>query len=162
MRDVQIMSPLSEEERSRRAGGACPPLRERRSPVPAGRRGESFFLIRSGSVDIVIQDANGTERHLATLGPGEYFGEMSLLTGEPRSATARVMRDLVVVVITKDHFASLLETNPGAGRPISRRRWPGARRKSTPSWRGRRARRRRSLRRNTGGASADGSASSSV
>lgn len=113
LRDVQIMSPLSEEERSRVARAAHVHRYARGEVLfRQGDAGESFFLIRSGSVDIVIQDASGTERNLATLGPGEYFGEMSLLTGEPRSATARVTRDLVVVVVTKDHFASLLEANP--------------------------------------------------
>ncbi|MBI1865944.1 MAG: cyclic nucleotide-binding domain-containing protein, partial [Nitrospirae bacterium] len=113
LRDVEIMSPLSEEERSRVARAAhVHRYAEGEVLFRQGDAGESFFLIRTGSVDIVIQDAGGMERHLATLGPGEYFGEMSLLTGEPRSATARVTRDLVVVVITKDNFASLLETNP--------------------------------------------------
>ena len=132
LRDVQIMSPLSEEERSRVARAAhVHRYASGEVLFRQGDAGESFFLIRSGSVDIVIQDASGTERHLATLGPGEYFGEMSLLTGEPRSATARVTRDLVVVVVTEGRvevverrgrhegpFRGTARDQSGAGRPV--------------------------------------------
>ena len=52
-----------------------------------GETGEEMFVIRSGSVRVYVESA-GIEKTLAVLGPGEFIGEMSLLTGSPRSATA--------------------------------------------------------------------------
>ena len=54
-----------------------------------GDPGEEMFVVRSGSVRVFVESA-GTEKTLAVLGPGEFIGEMSLLTGSPRSATAVV------------------------------------------------------------------------
>src|SRR5439155_1038095 len=56
--------------------------------VRQGDTGVGAFIIRSGKVD-VVQDRSGKETKLATLGPGEVFGEMALLDEFPRSATVR-------------------------------------------------------------------------
>jgi CRP/FNR family transcriptional regulator, cyclic AMP receptor protein len=55
----------------------------------AGDTGEEMFVIRSGSVRVYIEAA-GHEKTLAILGSGEFVGEMSLLTGKPRTANAQV------------------------------------------------------------------------
>ena len=55
----------------------------------AGDTGQEMFVIRSGAVRVYIEAA-GQEKTLAILGPGEFVGEMSLLTGKPRTANAVV------------------------------------------------------------------------
>jgi uncharacterized membrane protein len=68
----------------------------RRQPVAAnqtlfwvGDRGTDFLIIQSGEIDLCYLDDNGKEQPLATLKPGQFFGELSLLDGGPRTATAR-------------------------------------------------------------------------
>ena len=54
----------------------------------------------------------GAERSLATLGPGDYFGEMSLLTGAPRSATIRAVEETGLVILRKEALRPLLVADP--------------------------------------------------
>lgn len=63
-----------------------------------GDAGDEMFVVRTGEVRVFLE-AGGVEKTLAHLGPGEFVGEMSLLTGQPRSATAIVQKqsDLLVV-----------------------------------------------------------------
>ena len=64
-----------------------------------GDRGDRAYLIQSGNVDIVKN-----EMPLATLGPGELFGEMALIDDKPRMATAVAATDVAVVIISRDSF----------------------------------------------------------
>jgi len=57
---------------------------------------------------------------VATLGPGDFFGEMSLLTGEARSASIRVKEDAEFIVIDKESFRSTLVNNPSIAESLSR------------------------------------------
>lgn len=77
-----------------------------------GTPGEVMYLIHSGQVGIYKTVKDKDELLLAALGPGSYFGEMSLLDAQPRSATARVVQDAELVVITKKVFDQMLETDP--------------------------------------------------
>jgi CRP-like cAMP-binding protein len=77
-----------------------------------GTPGEVMYLIHSGQVGIYKTVKDKDELLLATLGPGSYFGEMSLLDAQPRSATARLIQDGELVVITKKVFEQMLETDP--------------------------------------------------
>ncbi|MCP4601551.1 MAG: Crp/Fnr family transcriptional regulator [Proteobacteria bacterium] len=63
-----------------------------------GEAGAEMFVIRTGSVRVFIE-ANGVEKTLAVLGPSEFVGEMSLLTGQPRSATAVVEEEAELLVV---------------------------------------------------------------
>ena len=79
--------------------------------VRQGDTGVGAFIIRSGKVDIV-QDRDGKEIKLATLGPGEVIGEMALLDEFPRSATARATEPTTVLGIQRWHFKGILESHP--------------------------------------------------
>ena len=61
--------------------------------VKQGSPGDAMYLIDLGKVRISITDADGHIVTLAELGPGEFFGEMSMLDSRGRSASATVMQD---------------------------------------------------------------------
>jgi CRP-like cAMP-binding protein len=79
--------------------------------VRQGDTGVGAFIIRSGKVDIV-QDRDGRETKLATLGPGDVLGEMALLDEFPRSATARAVEPTTALGIQRWHFRGILESHP--------------------------------------------------
>lgn len=81
--------------------------------------GESFFIITRGHVDVVVRRGDGQETRVATLGPDDFFGEMSALTGDPRSATIRAATAMACVEIDKQTLASLFEADPAIMEKIS-------------------------------------------
>lgn len=81
--------------------------------VREGDGGESMFVVLEGEVEVWVKMPGGGSEKVATLGVGEYFGEMSLLTGERRAATIRAAGDALVMEIGKSQLAPILEENPG-------------------------------------------------
>lgn len=77
-----------------------------------GDNGREMYIILSGLVDIVINTVEGYPLSIARLENGNFFGEMSLLEGLPRSATATALKDTMVLVITKDNFQNVINDNP--------------------------------------------------
>ena len=73
--------------------------------------GDCMYIIESGQVKVVAERAN-LEKIFGYLGPGNFFGEMALLLGERRSATARVVIDADLLVLRKNDFDELLEIHP--------------------------------------------------
>jgi CRP-like cAMP-binding protein len=71
-----------------------------------------MILIIQGRVDIVKEDNSNVQKAIATLGPGRTFGEMSLIDGEPRSASAVAATDVLLFVLSKDSFVRLTENSP--------------------------------------------------
>ncbi len=76
--------------------------------VEQGRPGEALFVLLSGAVEV---DVDGT-RVLARLGPGEVFGEMSLLSGHPTGARVRTLRSAYVLRLARERFRALAEQAP--------------------------------------------------
>lgn len=76
-----------------------------------GRQGEEMFIIEDGEVEIVKRHGP-VERTISTLGPGDFFGEMSLLEGQPRVATARAKTAAKLLPIDASTFDQLLRENP--------------------------------------------------
>jgi CRP-like cAMP-binding protein len=88
--------------------------------VPAGQEmthtgaaGDAFFVIIDGTV--AVETPAGTRRRLQ---PGEFFGEMSLIDGEPRSATITAITDLRLLVVDRLHFWRVLDEMPDLTRRI--------------------------------------------
>ena len=79
--------------------------------VRQGDEGQSMFLVMSGAVSVVVEPGR---REVARIERGGYFGEMSLLTGDPRSATVLAIGDVVVVEIGVDLFRRLGTLHPEA------------------------------------------------
>ena len=71
--------------------------------IEEGKRGREFFILVEGAVDI-----SRDGRKLGTMGPGDFFGEISLLTDSPRSATVTATSLVRVLVITGQAFQRLL------------------------------------------------------
>lgn len=71
-----------------------------------------FFLIESGRVRAVSETTSGDEVVLVTLGPDEYFGELSILTDAPRSVTIRAAEETRLLVLPGDLFRSVATRNP--------------------------------------------------
>lgn len=71
-----------------------------------GELGESLFVIISGDIEVVRRDGHGDARVIATLGPPEFFGEMSLLDKEYRSATVRAKTDAELLQLTAGDLTS--------------------------------------------------------
>jgi small-conductance mechanosensitive channel/CRP-like cAMP-binding protein len=86
--------------------------------IEQGDHGESMFMLLQGEADVFVS-ANGSKSHVATLKSGDYFGEMSLLTGEPRSATVRATRDCEILEIEKETFAEILHENEALVQKLS-------------------------------------------
>jgi small-conductance mechanosensitive channel/CRP-like cAMP-binding protein len=80
--------------------------------VRQGDQGDSLYIIRTGSCGVYVKKTEKQENKIATINSGEFFGEMSLLTGEPITATVRAMEDTTVIVIDKANFAIILNDNP--------------------------------------------------
>jgi small-conductance mechanosensitive channel/CRP-like cAMP-binding protein len=80
--------------------------------IRQGENGDSMFIVVQGEANIVAE-RNGQRQHLANATAGDCFGEMSLLTGELRSATVIAHSDCEVVEIGKTVLAQSLKENPG-------------------------------------------------
>jgi len=75
-----------------------------------------LYVVRSGRVQALEINEEGAETSLGEYLPGDYFGEMSLLTGEPSAVTTRAMEKTEVLVLFKMHFDEVLRDNPSLNR----------------------------------------------
>src|SRR6185295_17969555 len=78
-----------------------------------GDPGDALFVIVSGEVKITLPAETGDEAILATLRPGDVFGELALLDGAPRSASASALTPTEAVVLPRDRFRELIATETG-------------------------------------------------
>ena len=76
--------------------------------------GHSLFIVARGSVRIYVPSTQGADLTLAVLGPGHFFGDLSLLDGRPRSASAAALGDTNVVILERSDFVAVIRTRPAA------------------------------------------------
>lgn len=74
--------------------------------------GDSLFVVRDGRVKVVLIGEDGREVILGVLGPGEYFGELSLIDDRPRSAHVIAMEDSNLLVLRREDFRRRVESSP--------------------------------------------------
>jgi len=93
--------------------------------VPAGTRivsqGEApeyFYVIQSGRVRVFRETEDRIRTDLTELGGGSYFGEVALVTGQPRTASVEAAEDSLLIKVSKDEFDRLLDQNPQLARHI--------------------------------------------
>lgn len=85
----------------------------------AGDPGDSLFIVASGSVKITVTAEDGAEPAiLTTIGAGGFFGELALLDGAPRSATAAAVDAVETLVLRRDAFDRLVDTEVGLRRTL--------------------------------------------
>jgi len=121
LRRVGLLAALDDVSRRRLASVA----REQtfaagESIIRQGEAGSSLFVIEEGRVAVSVLDGGGTAAPLAELGPGDFFGEMSLLTGEPRSATVTAVVETRIVSIDKEAFRPCLAAEPRLAESLER------------------------------------------
>ncbi len=75
-----------------------------------GETGSQMFVLQSGRVRLT-RVVRGAEQVLADLGPGEFFGEMSILNDKPRSATAVVLEDAKLLILDPKTFEAMIKAN---------------------------------------------------
>ena len=84
-----------------------------------GEPGETMYVIRRGTVEVLAHGADGSDRHIANLGSSHVIGEAALLTGEPRNATIRALTDVEVIEVSREGFTHLFKQNPNTAKAIS-------------------------------------------
>ena len=78
-----------------------------------GDAGREFMIIASGNASVRRKG-----RKIASLGPGDFFGELALLAGVPRTATVIAESDMVVEALNRAEFATLLDESPSIARKV--------------------------------------------
>jgi len=74
--------------------------------------GSALYILKSGLVKVTIEDQNGDEMILRMLYPTDFFGDMSLLDGMPRSATVTTQEASEVLTMSREHFLDIIEKSP--------------------------------------------------
>ena len=74
-----------------------------------GEPGDTFYIILSGAVEVFVEKIN---KHLKTLKAGDFFGELALMLGVPRTASVRAIEDTILFAIHKNGFEKILQENP--------------------------------------------------
>jgi hypothetical protein len=107
---VDLFAPLSVVDRAMLGGASRDRLYGAgQTVVQQGETGDSMFVVGRGSARVTISPG-ATE--VATVSPGGYFGEMSLLTGQPRTATVSAITDCVLLEISADDFRRIALAQP--------------------------------------------------
>jgi CRP-like cAMP-binding protein/RsiW-degrading membrane proteinase PrsW (M82 family) len=76
--------------------------------------GDALYLVEAGQLEVFTQDQGGEELVLRVVGDYEVVGELALLDGQPRSASARALRDCQVWMLQRKHFVMFVESRPRA------------------------------------------------
>jgi CRP/FNR family transcriptional regulator, cyclic AMP receptor protein len=91
-----------------------------RTIVAEGEPSQSLYILLSGRAKVQRSDSEGKEVILAVIGPGEFFGEMSLIDDAPRSASVITLESSDFMAINKDNFKAMLLQNNDIGMQIMR------------------------------------------
>ena len=115
IRDVPLLARLPEADLKALASRG----RVRSYPAGAvifreGDPGDALHVVVEGSVRVAVLSAGGEEATVALLGPGEFLGDLALLDGRPRSATATAHQATKTLIVTRDDFRRWLSERPAA------------------------------------------------
>lgn len=83
-----------------------------------GDENNNLFIIQSGQVCVYTDDDDGRQLVLNYMGPGEYFGELSLIDSKPRSASVAAIEDCAVMCISRDTFRAFMLEHPQLYEPL--------------------------------------------
>jgi CRP/FNR family cyclic AMP-dependent transcriptional regulator len=115
LRDVLLFKDIAEDEEAA-VWARLEERRLRRGDVlfREGEKGKELFIIRSGTVIVSKHVKGRVEQVLARLGPGDFFGEMSLFDDQPRSATIQAETETIMYGLDRSSLDHLIEQNPRA------------------------------------------------
>lgn len=120
LKGVDLFTTLKEEEVEILAKFIdCQEYAEGESVVKQNEPGDCMYIVAHGYCSVMVTTLTAKDLNVATLGPGDFFGEMSLLTGDPRSATVMAKTDAALYRIEKQDMLKLLETNPAISTTLS-------------------------------------------
>lgn len=88
-------------------------IRPRTIVFQQGDPADDLYIIHSGRVRVFKKDNSGIQIELSRMGPGETFGEMALVTGEPRTATVESLEETVLLAVPREVFERILRDHPG-------------------------------------------------
>jgi CRP-like cAMP-binding protein len=113
LQNIPLFHTLRDTELREIAAGSCrfaygPP----ECIIQENDTGSSLFIVESGLLDVYAQQSDQSSLKMAEIGPGSVFGEMALLTGEPRSATIRAASEVSVYEISKSTLQPVLQNRP--------------------------------------------------
>ncbi len=113
LRGVSLFAELSEEELERIASVGVPRTFERGVRVlTEGDHGDACYVVRSGDLRVTREHPDGRAIALATLGPGDVFGELAMLDGEVRSASVEALSDSELLALPGSDVRRLLASSP--------------------------------------------------
>jgi small-conductance mechanosensitive channel/CRP-like cAMP-binding protein len=88
--------------------------------VRKGETADDMYVVQTGKVAVLMPGERGDKREVATLGPGKFFGEMALMTGEPRTADVVAKVDSELLVVSHGAFHATLAAHPELAETVSR------------------------------------------
>ncbi|MFI5380166.1 MAG: cyclic nucleotide-binding domain-containing protein [Tepidisphaerales bacterium] len=121
LRGANLFAPLTDQEIGEMAGSLRPaPFSRGETITRQGAVAHWLYVLVRGTAEVrVAAEKGGPSQTLATLGPGNFFGEMGLLTGDPRSATVVAQTDVHCYRLDKDGFLGILKKRPEVAADIS-------------------------------------------
>ena len=110
---VELFRALDDEDRRNLAGSMDLRLAAKDDILfHQGDAGDSLFVVHTGMVELFVKDHAGQEISLHHVGPRDAFGELSLLDGRPRTATARVAEDAELMILGRTELLALVRKTP--------------------------------------------------
>jgi CRP-like cAMP-binding protein len=80
--------------------------------IRQGDPGDNYYIVRKGRVRIYRVDDDGNKTDIGTMGPGEGFGEVAMMTGQARLASVETLEETQLAVIPRERFDQILEDYP--------------------------------------------------
>jgi CRP-like cAMP-binding protein len=120
LRRVELFESLTEEEQRALAGRLrVAPFVRGEAMTQQGAEAHWLYLITKGEAEVRVSAAGNVSERLATLGTGDFFGEMGMMTGEPRTATVIALSDIECYRLDKEAFHDILKSRPEIAENIS-------------------------------------------
>lgn len=120
LKHVMILSPLNDEERREIAEQlTVAPFRKGELMTRQGNVAHHLYIMTRGDADVRINTGNGAMRKVGEVHSGDVFGEMGLMTGEPRSATVVATSDVLCYKLDRAGFAAAVQRRPELAEQIS-------------------------------------------
>lgn len=117
---VELLYHLTLEERHKTAERLVPaPFAKGDVITRQGDEAHWLYILMDGQVDVIVNNEKGQLRRVAELGPGNFFGEMGLMTGEPRSATVVARTEVDCYRLDRETFREILHARPALADGLS-------------------------------------------